>query len=100
MSKSIKIHGALLVVTLLYSANYSIAKFALPEYLEPFGFIIVRIFCAGALFWVFSLKDQKESIKDKKDYWLILICAFFGVAQNQLLFFKGLSLTTPINASV
>jgi len=100
VSKSIKIHGALIIVTLLYSANYSIAKFALPEYLEPFGFIVMRIFCAGALFWVFSFKDTREPIRDKKDYWLILICAFFGVAQNQLLFFKGLSRTTPINASV
>lgn len=95
-----KVHIALMIVTLLYSANYSIAKFALPEYLQPFGFIIVRIFCAGILFWLFSLKDGQERISDKKDFWLILICAFFGVAQNQLLFFKGLSLTSPINASV
>ncbi len=100
VSKTWKVHIALMVVTLMYSANYSIAKFALPEYLKPFGFIIVRIFFAGLLFWLFSLKDSREPIKDKKDFGLILLCAFFGVAQNQLLFFKGLSLTSPINASV
>lgn len=100
VSKTWKVHIALMIVTLLYSANYSIAKFALPEYLKPFGFIILRISLAGCLFWLFSLKDAKEPIKDKKDFGLILLCAFFGVAQNQLLFFKGLSLTSPINASV
>ena len=30
----------------------------------------------------------------------LLVCAIFGVAANMMLFFKGLSITTPINASV
>ena len=31
---------------------------------------------------------------------LVFLCGIFGVAINQLLFFEGLSLTTPINASI
>jgi drug/metabolite transporter (DMT)-like permease len=42
----------------------------------------------------------KEKITDKKDYLKLLVCAIFGVAANMMLFFKGLSITTPINASV
>lgn len=42
----------------------------------------------------------KESIKDRKDYLKLAVCAFFGVAANMLCFFNGLALTSPVNASV
>jgi drug/metabolite transporter (DMT)-like permease len=42
----------------------------------------------------------REKIKDKSDFLKLIICAIFGVAANMLLFFKGLSITTPINGSV
>ncbi|MFY8190475.1 MAG: DMT family transporter, partial [Bacteroidia bacterium] len=42
----------------------------------------------------------KGAIKDKKDLWPLFVSAVFGVAGNMLLFFKGLSITSPINASV
>jgi len=54
------------------------------------------------LVWLFSRKSKeirKEQI-DSKDYLRIIAAAFFGVALNMLSFFKGLSLTSPISASV
>ena len=30
----------------------------------------------------------------------LILCALFGVVTNQLMFFKGLSITSPINASI
>jgi drug/metabolite transporter (DMT)-like permease len=43
-------------------------------------------------------------VKDKKvergDMNRLFLCAIFGVALNQLLFFKGLELTAPINAAL
>ena len=36
----------------------------------------------------------------KKDVTKFIICGLFGVAINQLLFFEGLNLTTPINAAI
>ncbi len=98
--KNLKVHSALFLVALLYGANYSIAKVALPQYLEPFGFILLRITVATALFWIFSLLVTSEKIQSRKDFLLLFISAIFGVAVNQLFFFKGLSLTNPINASV
>jgi drug/metabolite transporter (DMT)-like permease len=100
VSKNLKVHSALFLVSLIYGANYSIAKIALPEYLEPFGFIVLRISLATLLFWLFSLTSKTEKIVSRKDFLLLLASAFFGVAVNQMLFFKGLSLTNPINASV
>lgn len=95
----LKIHSALLFVTLIYGANYTIAKGVMPDYLEAFGFILLRVSLATLLFWVFSKSIGTEKIH-KKDFGLLILCGFFGVATNQMLFFKGLSLSNPINASV
>ncbi len=46
---------------------------------------------------------QSLFIKEKiarKDVPLLILCALFGVSINQLLFFKGLSMTSPISASL
>jgi drug/metabolite transporter (DMT)-like permease len=37
---------------------------------------------------------------EKRDLFKLALCAVFGVAINQILFFEGLNLTTPINASI
>ena len=62
-------------------------------------FILLRLFGATILFWLFSFLAPKEKIAPK-DYLIFIAAAFFGVALNMLTFFKGLSYTTPINASV
>ncbi|MCB0503181.1 MAG: DMT family transporter, partial [Bacteroidetes bacterium] len=36
----------------------------------------------------------------KEDWPRLVLCALFGVALNMLLFFKGLAITTPINAAL
>lgn len=96
----VKVHSALFLVAVIYGANYSIAKIALPEYLEPFGFILLRILCAALLFWLFSFTQEREKIKSRADFMLLIVSAIFGVGINMLAFFHGLSLTNPINASV
>jgi drug/metabolite transporter (DMT)-like permease len=100
LPKNFKVHSALFLVALIYGANYSIAKIALPTYLEPFGFILLRITLATILFWIFSFFGPNEKIKNRGDLLLLIAASIFGVAANQMFFFKGLSLTTPINASV
>ena len=54
---------------------------------------------ATILFWLAGYFFPKEELK-KKDLLRLLGCALFGIAINQLLFFKGLSLTSPINAGL
>ena len=71
----------------------------MPQYVKPFGFIFLRVSGATLLFWTVSLFLRKERI-DKSDYPRLLLGAVFGIALNQLTFFKGLSMTTPISASV
>jgi len=92
-------HLAILGANLIYGINYSIAKEVMPEYISPFGFIFCRVLGALLLFWMLSLWMKKEKI-EKKDWKVLLLCGLFGVAGNQLMFFYGLNLTTPINAAI
>jgi len=94
-----KIHLSLFTVNLLYGANYSIAKEVMPAYIKPYGFVALRVICASVFFFLVHRLWVNEKVA-RKDFPRIILCAFFGVAVNQLLFLKGLDLTTPINASL
>ena len=87
------------LATLIYGVTFTIAKDVMPIYVKPFGFIFVRVTGATAIFWLVGLFVKTEKI-EKQDYKNILLAAFFGIALNMMTFFKGLSLTTPISASV
>lgn len=71
----------------------------MPEYISPFGFIFCRVLGALSLFWVFSSFGKQEKILPK-DFRRLMLCGVFGVAGNQLMFFYGLNLTSPINAAI
>lgn len=97
-SKSIAYIAAFLVA-IIYGVNYTIAKDVMPTYIKPFGFIVLRVFGATILFWFLSLFLTRQKI-ERSDFFRIFLAAVFGVCLNMLAFFKGLSLTSPINASV
>lgn len=98
MSAKFKSHLALFVVQVMYGANYVVAKGLMPDVVGPNGFILIRVIGAVALFWAI-LSFMRERI-DRKDFVRLAICGFFGVALNQLMFFNGLMLTSPLNAPV
>lgn len=83
----------------IYGINHTVAKGVMPDYIEPFGFIFLRVFGAAILFWLIGFWGPKEKIATS-DWPRILGCAVFGMVINMLFFFKGLSLSTPINSSV
>ncbi|MBL7923767.1 MAG: EamA family transporter [Bacteroidia bacterium] len=99
MSRSGKAHLAVLLANLIYGANYSIAKEVMPAFIQPFGFIVIRVSVAAFLFFISARIFFREKI-EKSDWPRLFFCALFGVAINQLLFFKGLSLTSPINSGL
>lgn len=83
----------------IYGVNHTIAKGLMPNVIQPFGFIVVRVGGAAVFFWLLSLFTKSEKI-DRKDWWRIFACAVFGMVLNMLMFYKGLSLSTPINSAV
>ncbi|HBH05091.1 MAG TPA: EamA family transporter [Flavobacteriales bacterium] len=100
MTDTRKAHLALFIVNLVYGINYSVAKDVMPEYIQPFGFILIRVVSATVLFWIFQFILGANEKVARKDFLTIALAGVFGIAANQLLFFKGLSMTTPINASI
>ena len=87
------------LVSILYGVTFTIAKDVMPQYVEPFGFIAMRVGGAMLLFWLVSFFGPQEKIA-KQDFPRIIAAAFFGIALNMLTFFKGLSYTSPIMGAV
>ncbi|MEL4306805.1 DMT family transporter [Joostella sp. CR20] len=85
--------------SVIYGINHTVAKDVMPRYIEPFGFIFLRVTGAAALFWLISFFGPKEKI-DRKDWPRLIASAVFGMVINMLMFFKGLSLSTPVNSAV
>lgn len=83
----------------IYGINHTVAKGLMPVYIEPFGFILLRVTGAAILFWLISFLGPREKIANS-DWKRLLGCSVLGMCINMLFFFKGLSLTTPINSSV
>jgi len=88
-----------LIATFIYGVTFTVAKEVMPMYIKPFGFILLRVGGATIVFWLIGLFVKAKPI-EKSDYKKIIMAAFFGVGLNMLTFFKGLSYTTPISASV
>ena len=98
MPKNFLAHLALLAVNLIYGSSHFIAKEVMPDYLKPNTFILLRVFGASILFW--SLRYFIREKVERKDLSRIALVGLFGVALNQLLFFQGLSITSPIDSAI
>jgi drug/metabolite transporter (DMT)-like permease len=97
-SRLILAHVAMFLVSLIYAANFSLAKIAMPAYVGAFGFILLRVTAAAVLFFLSSIFIREKV--SRKDLGMMFITSIFGVALNMLTFFKGLELTTPINGAL
>lgn len=98
MTNFLKAHIALIAVNLIYGLNYVVAKDIMPEYILPNALIWIRVSGATLLFWIVYLFYRERVAK--KDLFYMALCAVFGVTLNQLFFFNGLNLTSPINAAI
>ena len=94
-----KAHFALLGANIIYGANYIIAKGIMPNKIGPTAFVFIRLTSCAFLFWMIKLLFVKEKVA-KKDFLMLALCGLFGGAINQLLFFHGINLTSPIDSSI
>ena len=90
----------LILVQVFYGVTFTFANDVIDGgFVQPFGFILLRITGATILFWIAGLFVKKQKIA-LRDLPVFMVAAFFGVGLNMLTFFKGLEFTTPIHASV
>lgn len=99
-SNNISAHLAVFGANLIYGVNYTVAKDVMPEFVTPNGFILIRVLGAFLMFWLLGFGMKISQKIERKDWPRIALAGLFGVAVNQLFFFQGLSLTTPINAAI
>lgn len=95
-----KAHLAVIGANLIFGTNFSVVKYISPRLTGPFGLNLIRVGVTILLFWfLYVLKPTVAGIK-KTDLGRFLLCALTGIAINQLLFIKGLTMTSPIHASL
>ncbi|MCW3109840.1 MAG: hypothetical protein JWQ09_4346, partial [Segetibacter sp.] len=100
MNNNVKAHLAAIAANLIFAANYSIVKLVTPSIIKPFGLNVLRVLVSITMFWsLYLMKPSKPGIR-QKNLGRFIICAATGVVINQMLFIKGLSLTTSIHASL
>ncbi|NNK81950.1 MAG: DMT family transporter [Flavobacteriaceae bacterium] len=90
---------AAFIATSIYGINHTVGKELMPQYIGAYGLILLRVLGASIVFWLIGIGGPKEKI-EKKDWKRFVLCAFVGMSINMLAFFKGLSLSTPINSSI
>ena len=101
MNKRTTAHLALLFTNLFFAINLSAVKHLTNSQLaKPFGINVVRVGVSMILFWLLFLAKPVNVKIARVDIKQFVLCAVTGVAINQLLFLKGLSLTYSIHASL
>ena len=101
MRNSYRVHAALFLVSLIYAANYSLSKDVMPRYMGPFGIVTLRIVGATLFFALVKyFVAPQDKIIGRADNVRVIACGVLGIGVNQLLFFSGLNLTSPISASL
>lgn len=101
MNKRTSAHLALLFTNLFFAINLSAVKHLTGnELAKPFGINVVRVGVSVILFWLLYLLRPVNVKIEKKDLPRFILCALTGIAINQLLFLKGLSLTYSIHAAL
>ena len=93
-------HLSMLAASIMWGAMAPISKFVMSA--GTVGSIVVtdvRIFGAAVLFWLFSPFAPKEKV-DRKDYLRLFGAAMFAIVLNQGVYITGVSMTSPVDASI
>ncbi len=98
MTNNTKAHLYILSANIFYGLNYTFAKIALQQ-IPPFALVVSRV-TIGLLLFTFIFFFFKREKVARQDQLKLIACALFGVACNQLMFIKGLDLTSEIHASL
>ena len=100
LSPHTKAHIAVLGTNIFFAANFSLVKMISPSLIQPFDLNLLRVGLSILLFWLVWLLGKTSAGIERKDWGRFLICALTGVAVNQMLFIKGLTMTSTIHASL
>lgn len=95
------------MTNIFFATNFSLVKYISPSVVGPYALNLIRVGISLLLFWtlwtagktVRADKTVGAGIR-KKHFWRFALCGLTGVAINQMLFIKGLTMTSTIHASL
>lgn len=97
--KVVSAHLSILGAEIIWGLMAPIGKDAMLHGFNGVSVVSFRVVGAALLFWIGSLFAPKEHVP-LRDIFVFALAALFGVTFNQCLYTIGLSLTSPINASI
>lgn len=92
-------HISLFVANLIFGLNNPLSRSITPDFIDPYVLTFFRLAGGAILFWLISLFLPKEKVA-KRDIFLLFLAGIFSLSLNQLPFIVGLSMTSPIDASI
>src|SRR5574344_1954657 len=97
--KKWKGHLCMLLACIIWGLMAPIGKDAMLNGISGFSMAIFRAIGAAICFWITALFLPNEHVKSR-DMVLFFFAALFSIVFNQCSYTIGLSLTSPINASI
>jgi len=100
LPSALRVHLALITVSLLFGANYVFTKRILAD-VSPAAWVLFRIAGAMIVMVPLALAMRRGAPFPRPPLlWLLGIASFFGVVGNQVLFTEGIARTTPEHSAV
>ena len=100
MNENQKARAGVLLANFFFGTSVIAVKHISPLLMPALALTTVRIVVVMLLFWaMYFVRPVKMGIA-KKDFLLLLACALLGIAMNQGFTMIGMSLTSPIHASL
>jgi len=98
-SQNQRAHMALLATAFIWGLNYAISKYLLTDIFTPLQLIFMRLAGGTLCFYIFQKMFVHEKVA-RKDLIMLAFLGIIGFGLNQTLFYAGMALTSPVDASI
>jgi drug/metabolite transporter (DMT)-like permease len=100
MGERTKARIAVLLGNFFFGTSVIAVKQISPVLIPAIALTAIRVGVVCILFWLMYLVYPIKTGFKKNDYWRLLLCGIAGITLNQTFSIKGMSLTSPIHASL
>lgn len=100
MGEQNKARIAVLLGNFFFGTSVIAVKQISPVLVPAIGLTAIRVGIVCMLFWLMYFLNPVKTGFKKNDYWRLLLCGIAGITFNQTFSIKGMSLTSPIHASL
>lgn len=98
-NRPLKAHLSIFTAEVFWGLMAPLGKDAMAHGISGMGMVSFRVAGAAVLFWIASLFMRHEVVS-RRDLFLLFLASIFGLITNQGCYTIGLSITSPINASI